>query len=247
MTEDDRSKRDAMNTCEEYREAIAAEPSFDGGAGHLSSCASCQAFRDEMLALDEQIGRVLAISVPEFDMPELGDIDTANVTALPQRRFGAPAWLAAAASVTLAAFIGFQMLGGGVSNSVLAEQIIAHIDHEPFSFRETANPVSEQRLERVIPANVAVLDHSAGLITYAQSCIINGHEVPHLVLQGERGPITILLMPEEKVSAAQSIIGESVNGVILPVGNGSIAIIGEKGESLERIEEKITNSVTWDI
>jgi len=247
MTKDDKSNRDAMNTCEEYREAIAAEPSFDGGAGHLSTCASCQVFRDEMLALDEKIGRALAIHVPEIDMPELSNIDTANVTALPQRRFGAPIWLAAAASVTLAVFIGFQMFGGNVANGTLAEQIIAHIDHEPFSFRETVNPVPDQRLARVIPANIATLDHSAGLITYAQSCTINGREVPHLVLQGERGPITILLMPEEKVSAAQSIVGESVNGVILPVGNGSIAIIGEKGESLERIGGKITNSVKWDI
>jgi len=238
---------DSMNTCEEYREAIAAEPSFDGGAGHLSACASCQSFREEMLALDAQIGRALALSVPQLDMPELSDIDTSNVTALSQRRFGAPAWLAAAATVTLAAFIGFQMFGGSLSNDTLAEQIIAHIDHEPFSFRETINAVSDERLARVIPATVAILDHSAGLITYAQSCLINGHQVPHLVIQGERGPVTILLMPEEKVSAAQTFFGESVNGVILPVGNGSIAIIGEEGESLEKIEERVKNSVTWDI
>jgi Protein of unknown function (DUF3379) len=248
---------ETMNTCEEYQDAVAADPSFDGGAGHLSTCASCQAFREEMLALDAQIGRALAINVPEFDMPELGDVETSNVTSLPQRRFGAPrlgaprlgarSWLAAAASITLVAFIGLQMFGGSVSNDALAEQILAHIDHEPFSFRETVNAVSDQRLERVIPANLAVMDHSAGLITYAQSCIINGHEVPHLVIQGERGPVTILLMPYEKVSAAQSIVGESVNGVILPVGNGSIAIIGEQGESLERIEERVKNSVTWDI
>ena len=247
MTEKDGSIHDTMNTCEEYQEAVAADPSFDGGAGHLSACASCQAFRKEMLALDAQIGRALAISVPDFDVPDLSDIDTSNVTSLPQRRFGAPTWLAAAASVTLAAFVGFQMLGGSVSNDALAEQILAHVDHEPYSFRETVNAVSDQRLARVIPANVAVMDHSAGLITYAQSCTINGHKVPHLVIQGERGPVTILLMPEEKISAAKSIVGESVRGVILPVGNGSIAIIGEEGESLERIEEKITNSVTWDI
>ncbi len=238
---------DSMNTCEEYREAIAAEPSFDGGAGHLSSCASCRSFREEMLALDAQIGRALALSVPELDMPELNDIDTSNVTALPQRRFGAPAWFAAAATVTLAAIIGWQLLGDSVSNDSLAEQIIAHIDHEPFSFRESTNAVSDERLARVIPATVATLDQSAGLITYAQSCTINGRRVPHLVIQGERGPITILLMPEEKVSRARTIIGESVKGIILPVGDGSIAIVGEDGENLERIEERVKNSVTWDI
>ncbi len=127
--------KDTMNTCEEYREAIATDPSFDGGAAHLSQCASCQAFREEMQALDLRIAGALALSVPEFDVPELADIDTSNVTALPQRRFGTPIWLAVAATVTLAAFIGFRMLGSDLSNDMLAEQILTHIDFEPYALR----------------------------------------------------------------------------------------------------------------
>ncbi len=245
MTEEDISIHDTMNTCEEYREAIAADPSFDGGAAHLSQCASCQAFREEMQALDLRIAGALALSVPEFDMPELADIDTSNVTALPQRRFGTPIWLAVAATVTLAAFIGFRMLGSDLSNDTLAEQILAHIDYEPYALRVVDEAVSAQQLARVIPPSVAIMDHSAGLISYAQSCRINGREVPHLVIQGENGPVTILLMPEEKISGAQTIQGENVRGVILPVGDGSIAIIGVDGERLERIEEQVMNSVTW--
>ena len=88
-------------------------------------------------------------------------------------------------------------------------------------------------------------DHSAGLITYAQSCKINGVEVPHLVIQGERGPVTILLMPGQAVDEPQSITGESVNGVIIPVGDGSIAIIGDREEPLEPIQKNVVNSVAW--
>jgi hypothetical protein len=234
-----------MNTCEEYREAIAAEPSFDGGAAHLSQCVSCQAFRAEMLALDLKISSALAISVPELKLPELSEIDTSKVTALPLRRFAQPAWLAVAATVTLAVFIGYGMLGSDVSNATLAEQILAHIDHEPGAFRVVDEAVTDKRLARVVPASIGSIDHSVGLITYAQSCRINGREVPHLVIQGEFGPITILLMPGEKISGAQTIEGENVHGIILPVGDGSIAIIGESGERLEQIEEQVKNSVTW--
>ena len=234
-----------MNTCEEYREAIAAEPSFDGGASHLSECASCQAFRKEMQALDVRISSALAISVPELNLPELPELDTSKVTALPMRRFAQPAWLAVAATVTLAVFIGYGMLGSDVSNATLAEQILAHIDHEPGAFRVVDEAVTDKRLARVVPASIGSMDHSVGLITYAQSCRINGREVPHLVIQGEFGPITILLMPGEKISGAQTIKGENVHGIILPVGDGSIAFIGEDGEYLERIEEQVKNSVTW--
>lgn len=236
-----------MNTCEEYMEAVGADPSFDGGAAHLTSCASCQDFRRDMQALDLDIGRALALSVPDLKLPELPDLDTSKVTALPQRRFGTPVWLAVAATVTIAAFIGFRALDDGVpANATLAEQIVAHMAHEPYAL-QPGDAVSDERLARVIPANVATLDHSAGLITYAQSCIINGRRVPHLVLQGEQGPVTILLMPEERVDANSTFSDDNLDGVILQVGGGSIAIIGERGESLQRIEERVTNSVTWDI
>ena len=89
------------------------------------------------------------------------------------------------------------------------------------------------------------MNHDAGLITYAQTCVINGKKIPHLVVQGERGPVTILLLPDEMIDAATQIEGESINGILLPVGSGSIAIIGERDERLDAIQENVVNSVTW--
>jgi hypothetical protein len=65
--------------CEDYRQAIAADPSFDGGAGHLSECSACQVYRKEMLELDRTINRALALDVPALNMPELRDVETDNV------------------------------------------------------------------------------------------------------------------------------------------------------------------------
>jgi len=234
-----------MMNCEDYREAIAADPSFDGGAGHLSECSSCQVYRSEMLALEQLISRALVLDVPELNVPELPAIETDNVVTLPTRKLSSPTWLALAATVVLAAFVGFRMIGSGVEELTLADELLAHIDHERNSLVVTEVAVSNTRLESVVTADIARLDHSAGLITYAQSCVINGRSVPHLVIQGERGPVTILLMPDEMVSAPQTVTGETVNGVILPIGDGSIAIFGEREESLDRIEKKVLDSVTW--
>nr|NIS41235.1 DUF3379 domain-containing protein [Desulfuromonadales bacterium] len=97
----------------------------------------------------------------------------------------------------------------------------------------TGVAVSDRRLRSVVPANVADFDRSTSLISYAQSCIINGRTVPHLVVQGAKGPVTVLLMPEEEVGEAIELRGENIQGVILPVGDGSIAIIGEAEERIE--------------
>ena len=148
--------------CEDYRQAIAADPSFDGGAGHLSECSGCQAYRQEMLELDRTINRALALDVPALNMPELRDVETDNVVALPRRRMSPPVWVAMAATVVLAAFVGFRMIGTGPQFESLGEELLAHIDHEQYALRVSDEPVSDTRLNRVVPAGLARLDHSAG-------------------------------------------------------------------------------------
>ena len=232
--------------CEDYREAIAADPSFDGGAGHLTECRDCQVYRNEMQALDQTIGRALRLEVPELRMPELPDVDTANVVALSNRRFSPPAWFAMAATVLVAAVLGVRLIGNDVTYDSLAEEVLAHVEGgEQYALRVTDDPVSDVRLSSVVPADVARMDHDGGLISYAQSCVINGREIPHLVIQGQFGPVTILLMPEEKIEQALSLSSERLKGVILPVGSGSIAILGEHEEHLDNIKQNVLNSVTW--
>ena len=232
--------------CEEYKEAITADPHFDGAGGHVAECRACRDFRAGMLALEERIARALAISVPAIEMPELPDVASAKVVDLGSRRRAfRPAWLAVAATVVLAAVLGFRILGTGIEYDSLAEEVLAHVDHEPYSMRVTDVRVDDERLRRVLANGVERFEPEQALITYAQTCTINGRDVPHLVIQGEHGPVMILLMPGEPVSAAIPLEDEDSRGVILPVGDGSIAIVGGRDERLEPIERAVKNSVMW--
>jgi hypothetical protein len=137
------------------------------------------------------------------------------------------------------------MSGVFESNYSLAADVLAHIDHEPGALRASNVVVSDDRLARAVPASLGTYERGESLITYAQPCVINGNSVPHLVIQGQYGPVTILLMPDEKVAEATPIEGANVKGVILPVGDGSIAIVGGRDEPLEAIKKNVLNSVTW--
>ena len=241
--------------CEDYREAIAADPSesFPGGAEHTAACAACSLYRAEMRALDDTISKALAIDVPELKIPELPPIgeDDGNVVNLPFRRAAkitTPGWIGIAASFALAAIIGVQFVGNGPSHDrLLAEEVLAHLDHEPWALKVTNVAISDEQVARVLKPAVGTMDRGIGLISYAQSCIINGHTIPHLVIQGEKGPITLLLMPDEMVHGAVSLSGESVDGVILPHGDGSIAIIGEREERIDELKQRVMDSVEWNI
>ena len=200
----------------------------------------------KLQALDLKIAKALQIDVPELRMPQLPDVNEASVTSLPVRKRSRKLiWFAIAATVVLATSISLRTSSLFQSYDSLAEEVLAHLDHEPGALRITDVPVTDQQLARAVPASLASFERGTALITYARPCVINGNDVPHLVIQGQYGPVTILLMPEERVSEATPIDGVSVKGVILPVGKGSIAIIGDREEQLEPIQKNVVNSVAW--
>ena len=231
--------------CEEYRQTIAEDPNFDGGDAHLSECTECRTYRDEMRVLDVKIGHALALEVPDLVLPDLPDLE--NVVSLPdRRRLSTPTWFAVAATILLTIFFGVRFAGDdGVVYGSLADEVLAHVTHEPMALRVTDVTVSDEHLDLVVPDELAQMDHSAGLITFAEICPINGNDIPHLVIQGKRGPVTILLLPDETVSEAVLLNNEYSHGVILPVGGGSVAIIGARDEYLDEIQKQILQSVVW--
>lgn len=239
--------------CEDYREAIAANPSetFDGGAQHAADCASCSGYKAQLQALDARIAAALAIDVPKLEMPELPAITGRdNVVELEPRRpirWTTPTWVGLAASVVLATVIGVRFVNTDSHSGTVAEQVVAHLDHEPQALKLPDEAVSDRRLYSVVRPALATLDRELGLITYARSCEINGKEVPHLVIQGERGPVTILLMPHEMIDTPIPLDGVSIEGVILPVGDGSIAIIGDRGEPIDRLKTRVKETIHWSI
>lgn len=241
------SQAKQMN-CEEYRQALRSEPGFDDESRHADGCVECREYSAGMLALDRDIALAMKISVPAFRMPELPDLDVADVVLIPARRFlSRPAWFGMAATVLLAVVVGLRLMSPGMDETfgTLEEQVLAHVDHEPLALLPSSTPVSDNEFSIAVPKEIATMNRDVGLITFAAFCSINGKDVPHLVMQGKHGPITILLMPQEKIDETRVLDGVNVHGLILGVGDGSIAIIGDREESLESVQKNVLDSVVW--
>lgn len=246
--------------CERYREAIAADPSgqFEGGGAHAASCSSCREFREEMLALDERIARALKIGTPELQVPELPPLRARGAAAdrparTAPRFLSVPGWIGVAAGIAVAVIVAWSSLDTDDSAPPwppIASQVLAHMDHEESSRRVTTVAVSDARLDQVFASRVSAFDPGPRIVSYAMPCVINGNVTPHLVVQGRTGPITLILMPQERVAAAIPLEGEHVHGVILPVGSGSVAVIGQRENQqpeIEAVAERVTDSVRWTI
>lgn len=235
--------------CAEFEQAIAADPGStpEGAAAHLAECAACRAVHDEYRELDGRIAKALRVRVPQLAIPRLDELDDDKVVTLqPRRRFTAPIGFGIAATIALAAWLGLALQQPDLSQQSLAEQVVAHLDHETYSRVISQVAVPERTLHSVVSKEVAELDQGMGLITYARSCVVNGKAIPHLVIQGKFGPITLLLMPDEPLAKAVPLSGNAISGVILPAGRGSIAIVAEREEWLDANEQqKIINSIKW--
>jgi len=221
--------------CLEFRQRCGAEPDCELPAftGHERECAACAAHARQLRELDASILQALRIPVrtPRRASP-------ANLAGAPRRL------LALAASLVLA--VG---LATGVWLSLpqeaLASAVLGHVDHEREAWLASETPVAREVLEAVLDAGKASMPQSTGLVTFARTCPIRGKPVPHLVIQGQQGPIMLLLMPEEPVPAPVPLERPGYTGIIVPVSGGSIALVGVAGEPVRETAEEISRTVSW--
>jgi len=161
-----------------------------------------------------------------------------------------PAVFAIAASMLLAAgaWFGLRTELPRHDHSPLAPELIAHILHEPAALAVTAGTVSREEFDGVLRGGRATLAGPVGHVSYARLCLFRGQFVAHFVVQGEQGPVTVMLLPDENVAAPTPIDEGGFKGMLMPVdGGGSVAIVGQPDESLEEIRDRLLRAVRWNI
>jgi hypothetical protein len=229
--------------CTTLRQTIGADPAIDDerAAAHERECSACAAYAQRLRSAEALISTALRVDVNELKR-------TAAVPAR-QRRRSRP-WLAAAAAgfVAVAAWFGSSLLPSD-DPAVLANDVMEHWQHEPEAWVRTTAPVAADVLNAVLAGHATVDQRGLNVVSYARSCLINGHWVPHLVVQGAAGPVMVLLLSREQLAAAMPLEmpAEGLRGFIVPLGEGSVAILAEEGEQLDAVREGVTEAVEWTI
>ena len=158
-------------------------------------------------------------------------------------------WLAMAASV----LIGLVVAGSlwlAAPDSSLAADVVAHMAGEPQAWARTDVPVPPPELAVVLRDSNMRLDPNAGMVSYARSCLFRGHRVPHLVVQTEMGPVTVMVLVHESVPKPVRFDEEGYRGMIVPVpGHGSLAVLarGQKADlnAVRQIAGRVQGAIVW--
>ena len=225
----------------QYRSATMAgphDPDPDLRA-HRESCAECRAFTDQLLRFEARLERALLIDIPTKPV----------VLPFARRGRGPRRWMAMAASLLLALVI-----AAGVWLTLpqrsLAAAVVAHMAGEPDAWQVTDVPVPDADLNEVLKDSKLRLKPDAGVVSYASSCNFRGHKVPHLVVQTQSGPVTVMVLVHEAVRNPKQFDEQGYRGTIVPVpGHGSIAVLMRDASSrsgdVERIAARVSDSIVW--
>jgi hypothetical protein len=232
--------------CAQYRRAVLADPHTDSPelAEHLAHCPECPAYRERLLRFEGRLTRALRIDA--HVLPQSTQVLQKRVRRDDRvRRNG---WLAMAASLVVALLIGTLWLGA--PHASLAADVVAHMAGEPEAWTRTDVPVPSADLASVLADAHLRLRPDAGMVSYAQSCLFRGHHVPHLVVQTDMGPVTVMVLVHENVAAARMFNEGGYRGTIVPVpGHGSIAVLikGEEGDlaQVESVAARVKDAIVW--
>jgi hypothetical protein len=218
---------------------------------HRESCHDCNLFTERLLGFESRLERALRVGPASEAAASSG-----NVVPLRARSpLRSPAYrkrlLAMAASVLMALVV-----GGGLWLSApgasLAADVVTHMREEPQAWRRTDVPVPDPKLDNVLRDSHLRLAASggAGMVSYASSCGFRGHRVPHLVLQTDAGPVTVMVLVHERSPKPVQFDEQGYRGVIVPVpGHGSLAVLMRGSatdlETIEHIAHRVLESIIW--
>lgn len=163
---------------------------------------------------------------------------------------------ALAASLLLALGIGFFFNINDPSPSAidiaLGNEIIEHlhIDFNASTAIGANNNASLQLVSQVL--NQAGLEIKPGRLNsetefyFAQPCVIlAAYRSAHLVVLGSQGPINIFLINNSPVSQEFLISDERFDGVVVPLAQGNLILVGEHDEDLEQFRDLFSSELEW--
>lgn len=233
--------------CDAFRELIAADPTRRDAQceQHAQACSGCRAYASRLRSAEGLIQEALRLDVAQLKHAASHGSNEKPPRFRPRM---AGIGMAAALLVGLALWLGVGQSPQPDAEALVAD-VLEHWYQEPESWVTTAAAVTPASLADVVSGKARVDSARLGTVSYARPCYVHGQWVPHLVVQGEAGPVMVLLLADERLEqpAPLELPEEGLEGFILPLGRGSIAILGDEGEPLEPLGERLTGAVEWSI
>jgi hypothetical protein len=232
-------------THEEARLLIGAVPGEVGPtlAEHLAGCPECTQFQQQMQRMNQDLTRLFSAPLPPRADRRVVALPVVP-RARPQPGSGLPRFLALAASLIMSVGLGVMFWTLRPQPS-LAAGVLGHVAQESDSWSEVA-PMTAAGTDKVLAGAGVTVDPADTTVTYARICLFNGHWVPHLVVRTASGAVTLMVLRDEHVSAAQSFRQNGYSGVLVPdPAGGTLAVIAQGAPNMDDVMRALGPHLHW--
>ncbi len=242
-------------------------------AAHRRECPSCARFARRLDSFEERLREALAVEPPDSLYDRIGQrieredggtpsqveferhLGQALRVEIPEglngrilfrqaaeqarrtRRWLVPLALAASVAVAVSLVTTFSSTG-----DQLAEDLIAHIEREPEAL-ESRLEISASRLGMTLEMLGMGLSGDIGQVTYAALCKVRNGLGAHLVIAGQLGPVTVMILPVERVDTARRFEQGNYRGIVVTAGRGSMAVVGSPDEPLQPVVHRLSRAL----
>ncbi len=235
----------------QFRRSIYADPNSadkDIIAAQNADPAKKQ-FAQEIAQLDQQIKKAMDVDIPE-DLYNKLMLKQVLVSHQQQKR-KSRIHLALAASIAFVLGISFTFWQSSTPYNDIGALSLAHVAHETMHFADEDHSQAQVSLtslnEKMADFN-AQFSQSFGKLISAGYCNFGGIKSLHLIYQGELGPVTVFVMPnEEGLAFTANFANEKLKGQSIHFYHANIVVVGDKNEPLNQWRENIEKNLTWSI
>ena len=192
--------------------------------------------------MDRDLARLLATAPPPR-----ADTRVLALPVAPRAKATAPALpglMALAASVVLC--VGLALLLWTLRpQPSLAAGVLGHVALESGSWSNVA-PMTAAATDAVLKGAEVSLDPADTVVTYARICLFHGHWVPHLVVRTASGPVTVMVLRQERIAARQSFRQNGYSGILVPTpSGGTLAVIVQGDPDLDDVARAVSPHLRW--
>jgi len=209
---------------------------------------------DESKSFDKLLKDSLKVEVPS----DLADkIMFEQSFALERDKNISARWhIAIAASIAFIIGISLPMMSSLLYSPLNNEQTqydigtiaLQHVQNEYFLTAKANENASLQTVNAKLAVYGAEAQKDLGEVLFVNYCSFEGTSALHMILNGEKGRVTVFVVPEKgNFIPADSFSGDHLKGISEKIGKASVVIVGEMDEPLEMMKEKLDSSIKWDI
>ena len=230
-------------------EKVISPPLEGGVGGGKESIKSFGSFENVLLAYDMNvIGLKEPIRVRGMDEETCAGRILFNQTSSTESNVVRPNFAKRAMAMAASIAFVFGLLVGQVNwgnivvspaQASLADTAIKHvIDEKPFVEHLDENVASSQINAKMMPFDHQLGENFPYHVYYLNHCGFGKSNALHMVFQGKKGKVTLFLTG---IASDKTVDFEEkgMAGVVEPVGQTSLILVGEEGEDVAKIAENL--------